>query len=456
MDPIERFVEHVEARGFFDLPEAAVAAAKTFILDTLGVGILGSAGPRAGEIAASMSRLAGNTVGGEARVWATGKLLPAASAALVNAYQAHNSEYDCLHEAAVAHVMTVVLPVALAGAERMGDIDGKRLIEAVALGVDVAASLGIAATSGLRFFRPAAVGTFGATAALSKLMRLDADALRNAFSIAYGQLGGTMQAHTEGSMLLALQMGFAARNAVTACELAAAGVEGPRNILKGPFGFYRLIEAGGEPARVAADLGRVWRIAELAHKPFPSGRATHGIVDACLALRGRPGFDAAAIETVTARVPPLIQHLVGRPVQTAMAINYARLCAAYVGARALLGGTIRVEDFTDAAYADEATQALARRFRMEVVDVGNPNALVPIEIELRMADGRRLSASVSDVLGSIAKPLTREAHLAKFRANAAMAEPPLPVEKAERLIGLVDGLDRVADVRALVDAVVPG
>jgi hypothetical protein len=93
---------------------------------------------------------------------------------------------------------------------------------------------------------------------------------------------------------------------------------------------------------------------------------------------------------------------------------------------------------------------------MEVVDVGNPNALVPIEIELRMADGRRLSASVSDVLGSIAKPLTREAHLAKFRANAAMAEPPLPVEKAERLIGLVDGLDRVADVRALVDAVVPG
>ena len=32
-----------------------------------------------------------------------------------------------------------------------------------------------------------------------------------------------MQAHTEGSSLLAMQMGFNARNAVVACDLAAQG-----------------------------------------------------------------------------------------------------------------------------------------------------------------------------------------------------------------------------------------
>src|SRR4030095_11764825 len=105
------------------------------------------------------------------------------------------------------------------GAERMARIegkpaDGRRLIEAVVLGVDVAASLGLAATSRPRFFPPATVGAFGGCAALGKLMGFDAHRLQHAFAIVYGQLCGNMQAHAEGSLLLAMQMGFNARNAV--------------------------------------------------------------------------------------------------------------------------------------------------------------------------------------------------------------------------------------------------
>lgn len=453
MDPIEHYVAHVMSRGFADLPPAAVAAARTFVLDTLGVGLLGSAGPKAAEIAAAAERAG---VGSDARVWGTGKRLPAAGAAMLNAYQAHNSEFDCVHEAAVAHVMSAVLPVALAGAERMGAVSGRRLVEAVVLGVDVAAGLGLAAASGLRFFRPASVGTFGATAALGKLMGLDARRLTHALAIAYGQLGGTMQAHTEGSMLLALQMGFAARNAVTACDLAEAGVEGPAGILEGPFGYFRLIESGGDPAAVAATLGRVWRITEVAHKPFPSGRATHAIVDSCLAVRARPGFAADRVVEVVARVPPLVHHLVGRPPAATMAINYARLCAAWVGTRALIAGDITVADFTDAAYRDPASQALAQRFRMQVVDVGNANALTPVEVAVGLTDGTRHEVRVEHMSGSPARPLSREAHLAKFRRNAAAATPPLPTAKVERLIALCDRLEEMADTTALVDAAVAG
>ena len=64
---------------------------------------------------------------------------------------------------------------------------------------------------------------------------------------------------------------------------------------------------------------------ELAHKPFPSGRATHGIMEACLEIRGRKALEAGAISGVTAWVPPLVQHLVGRPWRPDMDINYARL-----------------------------------------------------------------------------------------------------------------------------------
>lgn len=452
MDAIAAFAKHVADRRFGDMPAATILAAKTFILDTIGVGLAGSTGPRTDEIAAAQALFGASR---DARVWSTGQRLSAHGAALCNAYQVHNSEFDCVHEAAVAHVMTVVLPVALAGAERMGGVDGRRLIEAVVLGVDVAASLGVAAKSGLRFFRPATVGSFGATATLGKLMGFDADRLHTAFSIAYGQLSGTMQAHTEGSMLLALQMGFSARNAVAACDLARLGIKGPRNILEGPFGYFKLFEEAGDPARMAADLGRIWRITEVAHKPFPSGRATHGIVDACLELKRRHGIEPEAIERIAARVLPLIHHLVGRPPKTEMAINYARLCAAYVAARALLRGTVGIEDFRDDAYRDPPTQALAQRVSIKVCDQGDLNALTPVTVDITLRSGTRLCTTIDIVYGNPQKPMSREAHLAKFRRNAETARVAVPVAKAERLITLVDNLETMLDVATLIDEVTP-
>ena len=449
-DPIHAFATHVAQARFEDLPPAAITAAKIFILDTLGVGLAGSNGPRAPDLASAQS-LAGE--GQAARVWGNGTRLPAPAAALCNAYQAHCSEFDCVHEGAVVHAMTAVLATAMAGAERSGKIGGRDLILACALGVDVAAGFGVAAETGLRFFRPATAGAFGATAALGKLMGFNATRQRHAFSLAYGQVSGTMQAHTEGSSLLALQMGFNARNAVVACDLAAAGFEGPENILEGPFGYFRLIELKGNPGEVAATLGKTWRVTELAHKPWPSGRATHGVMEACLAVRRKPGFDANAIERVRATVPPLINHLVGRPFQTAMDINYARLCARFTAARILLAGELKLSDFKPETYADPATVDLARRIELVVEDAGDPNALTPVEVQVDMRDGSRHTSSLDTVLGNPAKPLSREAHLAKFRANAAAALRPLTAAHVETAIATVDDLEALADVRTLGDVI---
>ena len=362
-----------------------------------------------------------------------------------------------MHEQAVAHVMTIVLPVALAVAERQGragvPVTGRQLIEAVVLGVDVAASLGVAATSGLRFFRPATVGAFGGAAVLGKLLGFDATRLHDAFSIVYGQLCGTMQAHTEGSLLLAMQMGFNARNAIVAGDLAAAGVAGPRNILEGDFGYYKLIETAGDPGRAAAELGRIWRITEVAQKPFPSGRATHGLIDGCLDLQRRHGFSADQISRVTAHVPPLVHQLVGRPCRPDMSINYARLCASYVAACALLRGTVGIEDFCDTAYRDPATQALAARIEVKVA-AGNPNALTPVAVEIELQGGARHAITLDVVTGHPRRPMTRTAHLAKFETNCAHAAVPLPPEKVQHLIALVDTLEAVADAATLVDAMI--
>lgn len=453
MDPIDQFARHVAETRTQDIPDAAVSAAEALILDTIGVGIGGSAGPKACKLAEMQDQFGHGT---DAHVWSLGKRLPAPAAALCNAYQIHNSEFDCVHEKAVAHVLSAVVPAALAHAERVGGIDGRSFIDAVILGVDVAANLGVAAASGLRFFRPATVGAFGATATLGRLMGLDATRQRHAFSICYGQLCGTMQAHEEGSMLLAMQMGFNARNAVIAANLAAAGFTGPAEVLEGRFGYFNLFETSGAPAEAAATLGTIWRITEVAHKPFPSGRATHGVIDGCLELQKRHRIEPSEIARIEAVVPPLVHQLVGRPPRTDMDVNYARLCAAYVAARALLRATITLADFQPDAFADPTTRTLAQKVTLAVDAQAAPNALTPVGLTITMTDGATYSTFLDAVYGSPAKPMTRDARLTKFRANINAAVLPLDATQTNRLIGRLERLRDLDDVSCLVPDMIGG
>ena len=455
-DAIWRFAEHVAGADYDDLPESAAAATRTFLLDTLGVGVSGSAGPWTRRLIEAQ-RL--SCPGDQARVWSHGARLSAAGAAVCNGYQIHNGEFDCVHEGAVVHSFTVPTAAALAWAERTGGVGGRDFLTALALGVDVACHLGAASKSPLKFFRPATAGAFGAVAAVGRLAGFDPGALVNAFGAVLGQLSGTMQAHSEGSPLLGMQIGFSARNAIVACDLAAGGLAAPQEVLEGPFGYFSLFEGEHGLGAVLGQLGETWRVTEVSHKPFPSGRATHAVVDACLGFRERLGLDrdgGGAVEQVTARVPPLVRHLVGRPVTDDMDVNYARLCCRYVAARALLRGRVGPEDFRPDAIRDPDTLALARRVDVVVDGNPDPNALVPVTVEIALRDGRSETDRIEVMYGHPARPMTRGAQLEKFRRNCEAATRPIPPEAAERVIAAVARLESLPDVGALVDDLVPG
>ncbi len=447
-DSIHAFADHVIGTGFDDLPAPAVKAAKTFILDGFGVGLVGSAGPWVGPLIESMQA---QGRGDAARVWVHGNRLPAAAAAMCNAYQMHNSEFDCVHEGAVVHAMTVPLAAAMAEAERTGTVSGRSLITAAALGVDVAAHLGVASQAPLRFFRPATAGAFGAVAALGKLRGFDRDTLVNAFGTVVAQLSGTMQAHVDGGMMLAMQMGFNARNAVVACDMAERGLATPAAVLEGEFGYFRLFEGDYDLSPCLDLLGKTWRITEVAHKPFPSGRATHGVLDGLLTLQREHGIGADEIDQVVCRVPPLTRSLVGRPIKDVMEVNYARLSAPYVLASALIGQGLGVADFRPEALGEEVRLALGRRIAIEADDNPDKNALTPVTVTVALKGGAVHEITMEVVYGNPAKPMTRDAHLDKFRRNWSLAARPLTEGGAERLIDLVDGLEDVADVAELVD-----
>jgi aconitate decarboxylase len=443
-----RLVRRIVADATTPLPEDARRATETFILDSLGVALSGTRVPLVAELATVAAQWG---AGDAARVWGTGQRVPAATAAFLNGYQIHNQEWDCVHEPAVVHPMAVVLSTLLAYAEQRGGIDGRRYTRACATAVDVAATIGCAATNKLRFFRPAMCGALGATAGIAQLERFDEATTRSALGLAYSQLSGTMQAHVEGSPVLPMQIAFNTRAALVAIELARRGVRGPQDFLEGPFGYYTLIDPEWD-ARAFDDFEARHCITELSHKPYPSGRATHGGVDGALTLMQQHGFDVAAIAEIRVLAPPLVIQLVDRTPRPDMAPSYARLCAPYVIATALQSGNVDVLDFEPQRIADPQRQALAGRIR--VVPDGNPslNALAPQRVEVQLHDGSQHAVDLPAVLGAPGRPLSRERHLAKFRRAASSGAQPLAARRIEDLIRLVDELDALPDMRRLVDA----
>jgi 2-methylcitrate dehydratase PrpD len=441
VDKIVAYVDRVVDHG---VPEAARSAAKTFIADTLAVGIAGRETPWRGEILDMLGGIGGAQ---EATVFGSGEKLPLVHAAMLNAYQIHGQEFDCVHEAAVVHPMAAALPVLLGWAEREGGVSGARLIRAVVVAVDVAANLGLCSRAPMRFFRPANAGGFGATAGLAMLAGLNATQLRDAIGIYYGQCAGTMQAHSEGTPQLAMQMGFAARSAVTAVELARRGMPGPHAPISGDFGYFALFDGTAEPAPFD-QLGERWRITALSHKPFPSGRATHGSIDGLQRLMTEDGATADRVVAGRFRVPPLTARLVGRPAVDGMTAGYARLCLQYVGAVCLRRGDVGLGDFTAPALADADTLRLARR--LAVIEDGNPdpNALLPQRVVIDLAEGRTVAAAVLSVLGSPERPLSSEASRAKFR-NCWQSVRGLPPEQGTQLWDAMFALETLDDVRPL-------
>jgi aconitate decarboxylase len=442
MDPVvDKIVTHLEHVATGEVPEAARAAARRFIADTLGVGIAGAAAPWRPEVL-DMAAASGGTP--EAIVWGSGERLPLAAAAMVNAYQIHSQEFDCVHEGAVVHPMAAILPSLLGWAERESKISGDALVRAVIAGVDVAVNLGLCSRAPMRFFRPANCGGFGAVAGLALLAGLDATQTRDALGIYYGQCAGTMQAHAEATPQLAMQMGFAARSAVTAIELARRGMPGPRAPISGPFGYFALFDGNADPAPFD-ELGRIWRVCELSHKPFPSGRATHGGIDGLQRLMARHGIKADRVTAGRFVVPPLTYRLVGRPPEIGMSLAYARLCLPHVGAVCLRHGTVGLGDFTPTALIDPDTLALARRLSVVADTNPDPNALHPVRVELDLADGNAVACDVKEVVGSPARPLSPDAARAKFDACCrSLANRGAPLWDA------VMTLDSLADAGSLL------
>lgn len=433
-----------------DLSSRAVESAKVFILDTIGVGLAGARTPESQSLVESV-RTWGSS--GGAAVWGRNISLSPWAAAMSNSHQAHCLEFDCVHEPAVIHPLTVVLPCVIADAQHRAQrgetTSGEQLITAAALGVEIASGLGAATTTALRFFRPGTNGLWGGVAAVAWLRGMSAAVTAHALGIAYGQISGTMQPHSEGSALLPLQMAFSARNALTAVDLAEAGHAGPREVIEGEFGFYGLIEKAGDTQRLLDEWTRPWRITQVSHKPFPSGRATHSAIDGTLQLRNRYGFDADQVKSIRFEVPSMIKHLCARPLIPNPTPNYIRLCIPFQIASALVDGFVNLSTARAERLGDPLIREHAAKVQIAINETPDPNAFTPQTVIVTLTDGTVHSLTLTELSGSPNAPLTHAERLDKFYACAEYGAEGWNTERSQRVADLVEFLEHLDDVSEL-------
>lgn len=444
-------VDFVLSTTFDDLTSEAKKYLKIFIMDTLAVGVAGrcSAGS---NILLKAVKSWGD--GRQSRVIAMpGFRAPAPTAAFLNGYNIHALEWDGLHEYSVVIAMCVPMAAMMAEAEQ-NPVSGKDFMTAFCVAVEVAVILGGASETAPRFFRPAVAGMMGAAMGLAKMRGYSREQTLQVLGLAYSQVSGTMQAHWEGVMMLAMQVGVSARAAICAVDMAAAGAQAPVDVLLGKFGFFSLIETADNIDVALASMGgagdNAWKITETAHKPYPAGRATQSVLTMFNDILSKHTIDVNDIEEIKVEVPPLIMLLVGRPLTEKMTSSYARLCLKYVGPMRLLNGSIDPRLYPEGTGASDEIKELGERFNIVLNDITDPNALGPQSLVIRLKTGEEYKAHCDIPYGSPGNRMNKAAREEKvrmcFEVGGRKADP-------QALIDSIELIEDMADVRELFSTV---
>lgn len=445
----DRLVDHVSQTGFEDLPQAVVDYCKLLVMDSLGVTVPGSHAPGCRDVAELISQWQ-SASGSSVLIYGNRTMPP--MAAMVNSMMMHALDFDDTLDASALHTFVSVLPAALAAAESAGSVNGKTLIAALVLGVDIICRLSLGITRPLSWIRTATCGAFGAAAAAAKVLGLDRDRLHNAFGVVYSQTSGNAQGLIEGRLVKRMQPGFAAQAGVFSAFLAGKGITGSRGFLEGRYGFYNLYEQGiYETGPVLSELGRHYTLSDLSIKPYPCCRMTHAAIDTALDLRKTGAPETRNIEHIEVTASNMVTEMVGKPfvIGTNPQVD-AQFSIPYTVSTALIRGDVFLKDFEVSAITDPQVVDLARKVRT----TANPDLpdkdIFHADMAIRMKSGETHRASTDVPLGNPAKPMSSGRCKEKFKK--CIASSPIAVDPAKtvRLLELIEELENIPDVREMI------
>jgi 2-methylcitrate dehydratase PrpD len=445
-----RLAQHVVTTRFDDIPAVALESSKRLAIDTLAVAWAGSAAPGVREAREVLAEEGGRP---ESTVWAFGGKLPARAAAFINSASAAALDYDGMRatERGSVHSDSVVLPVALATAER-AHASGAEFLAALVLGNDVVTRLGAASKLPHKgWYHTSIYGIYGAAAAAARLLKLDVEKTQHAFGIALSQTAATQLPSMSFSLAKRFSSSFAAHAGVFSALLAARGITGPREAFEGKFGFYNLYQQG-DAAALFADLGRIYPHVATALKKYPSCACNHTAIEAALQLVRGHDVAPADVTAVEVTISPYVHRLVGAPFEPGADPQVAaQFSVQYSVACAIQRRRLSVADIQETAVLEPAIGELARGVRV-IVDEKRGNSR---GATVRIASRRHglLEKHVEHIPGSPESPLTAKDLQNKFRECALEGVSPLGAERGELLRARIDGLDGVADMAEFFEGV---
>jgi len=440
MGPTETLAQFIVDTRLRDISPTAVENSKLVILDVLGVTLAASrqaiarilneylreaaAAPRAGVI------------GSELRT-------EPALAAWANGALAFALDFDDN-----IHGSTHTVPAALAIGEG-NRASGATLLEAYILGRDICFRLDAALDAGRRknrggptsrgWFAGGTTGSLAAAAAAGKVLQLNAKQMATAFGIAVAGAGGVRR--NFGTMAKALQTGNAARNGVTAALLAQKGFTADQTILEAPMGFASALCLEGECDwdALTKDLGKYFHMEKMPPiKRFPTCTPAHRPIEGLLALRQQHGFRVDDVESVES---DFHQRSLARtdPREAIAGPN----SMPFILAVALLDGKVTLAQFTDENMHDPRVRAAMAKIRHRANQRQPGQAEPPDRITVTLKNGAVHNIEVAE-----RTTYTNSSDIqAKFLSCATLA---LSRARADQLAGLVDRLENVDDVGALM------
>jgi len=405
------------------IPDTVRHEAKRALLNILATGIRGASDPTYRTLLGTLPVAAQ----GEATIVGRRERAGALDAAFLNGAGANIDDFCDTHLPTVIHPTAPVMPPLYALSERQR-LSGAALLEAFALGVEVACRIGNSISPSHYRVRgwhiTASCGVFGAAAAAGRVLGLDSRQMVWALGSAAAQASGLVE--MLGMPTKSIGVGNAARNGLWSALLAQRGFAGPPRPLEGRFGFFNAVGETPDVSALTGGLGESWELSINAYKPYPGGVVIHPVIDAVLELRGE-GVRTDEIERILVRGHPLLSERADRPNVTTG--REAQVSVQHSVAAAQIFGDAGLDQYTDACVNDPAVLALRRK-----VEVAQDPAIAveAATVEVWTRDGQHRRAAVTAARGSAGRPLTDRELEQKF----------------ERLAG-----DRVADPRKLIDTV---
>ena len=436
----ERVARFVADTAIDKIPNEVVAAAKTAILDCLGVALAGSQEESA-RICAEQTRM--EQARGEASVWGQGFKSSASLAALANGTAAHALDFD--HGVYLGQPTSGVIPSILPLAETL-HARGRDLLEAYIAGFEATAKIAKSIPEAGRggWHSSGTLGTLGATLSCAKLLKLDIAKIRIALGVATSMASGA--ACNYGTMTKPLGSGLAARNGVLAASLAQKGFTASPNALESATGFFgSYISLPPDPAPME-ELGRSYELTQgLKIKPYPCGGLSHNAIDAVLEMRERDGIRADGVESIRIEVAKhAYERLVFSIPRTGLE---GKFCMGYLLARAMINGKISLDDFTDAAVREQPMLEFAKRVHLELnTDLADTSEHRPSKVEVRLKDGKTLSRYVEYSKGGPQAPLSSQELKGKF---VDCAKRVIDDTAMHGVLEYVDRLESLEDVGPL-------